>query len=606
MDVCENRKIRVASVNQHGTRGYSNPIIRTNFPQPKVQLLDNSFGATFDGYYFYINATWTTPLDWDERDIQEYVINPQVAKYCEHTTLPPVPIVERRDKFSADIRIFISGFGCLYYFNVTAISRCGVKGIPAVFSVKLECRSIDGFDCPTERPKQPPQVQNLTVTTLSGYNNVRVSWRLPLWNESRPDYYFLIWGPSENFIALDDVENTKLMNDTNLTDVFETEIHVHNITQLYLLGVAPRIGKVIKDPADLRDSAIAFANFLVGESVATDTPNTTNTKGILIGVLLGTAATICIAITIGLTVVRKKLREKQRKRSNFSPNPFYYKCNETSDSPKPDAWEVNRNDLQISEILGEGNFGQVVKATLKGREKPVAVKMLLEYSSVHRPDFLREIQVMKQVGEHENIINMLGCITTSEPPCLIVEHMPKGDLYHYLQNAKTENNLINVDKLLNFSIQIATAMSFLSSKGFVHRDLAARNILLDEGDKIKVGDFGLARFIQDDRIYVCRKGAKLPVKWMAIESIFDLSFSSQSDIWSFGIVLYELITHGSTPYPSFSNEELLPCLKAGYRMPKPTECPEKLYQLMIQCWNAIPNRRPSFDKLKNDLEEMLS
>lgn len=149
---------------------------------------------------------------------------------------------------------------------------------------------------------------------------------------------------------------------------------------------------------------------------------------------------------------------------------------------------------------------------------------------MHRPEFLREIQVMKQVGQHENIINMIGCITTSEPPCLIFEHMPKGDLLHYLQKAKEKNEFILLDKLLKYAIQIATAMNFLSGKGFIHRDLAARNVLLDEGDKIKVGDFGLARFIQDDRIYVCKQGAKLPVKWMAIESIFDLSFSCLSDM----------------------------------------------------------------------------
>ncbi|XP_021367011.1 mitogen-activated protein kinase kinase kinase 12-like [Mizuhopecten yessoensis] len=148
-------------------------------------------------------------------------------------------------------------------------------------------------------------------------------------------------------------------------------------------------------------------------------------------------------------------------------------------------------------------------------------------------------------------------------------------------------------------------IEFLAQKGFVHRDLAARNILVGRDKTVKVGDFGLTRFVYNDAVYVNRKGGRLPLKWMSIEAICELTFSSASDVWSFGVVLFEVVTLGGTPYPTVDMHDLLRLLRQGYRMEKPPNCSWKLYNIMLSCWNELPKARPSFTDLKSTLDGML-
>ncbi|RUS85688.1 hypothetical protein EGW08_006564, partial [Elysia chlorotica] len=205
-------------------------------------------------------------------------------------------------------------------------------------------------------------------------------------------------------------------------------------------------------------------------------------------------------------------------------------------------------------------------------------------------DFLKEIQLMKRVGYHRNVATMLGCCTMREPMCLLVEHLARGDLHNFMRKCRVRSaqvsrpqtqtyvnesaDVINPMDLVKFALDIAKGMTFLSSKGFVHRDLAARNVLVARDKTCKIGDFGLARFIYNDAVYVNRKGGRLPVKWMSVEAIFDQSFSSASDVWSFGILLFELVTLGGVPYPTVPTRDLLRRLQAGYRMPRPDSCRE--------------------------------
>jgi len=156
-----------------------------------------------------------------------------------------------------------------------------------------------------------------------------------------------------------------------------------------------------------------------------------------------------------------------------------------------------------------------------------------------------------------------------------------------------------------FAWQISQGMEYLAKKGFVHRDLAARNVLVGDHKVVKVADFGLTRHVYEERVYQAKRNRKLPLKWMSIEAIFDQTFTTQSDVWAFGVVLWELVTLGGTPYPTINNRELLSLLKGGYRMGKPDTCSEEIYNLMTKCWMESPNERPTFTKIREDLEIMM-
>nr|KAI8741439.1 ephrin type-A receptor 3-like [Biomphalaria glabrata] len=281
-----------------------------------------------------------------------------------------------------------------------------------------------------------------------------------------------------------------------------------------------------------------------------------------------------------------------------------------------DEWELPLTCLKFGPILGSGAFGKVVKgrisrAMLTHRgvaslladygaclqegdtvHATVAIKLLQgDCEGVYRQDFLKEIQLMKKIGYHENIVSMLGCCTLRDPVCLVVEHVGQGDLLNYLKSIRHKlqalpssrrqyvNSIIEIIDpldLLRFAGHITRGMDFLASKGFVHRDLAARNVLVGNNKVCKIGDFGLARYVYDNVVYINRRGGRLPVKWMSEEAIFDLTFSTASDVWSFGIVLFEIVTLGGTPYPTIPTRNLLKELQKGYRMERPVNCSQEL------------------------------
>ncbi|OWA49885.1 Fibroblast growth factor receptor 3 [Hypsibius exemplaris] len=301
-----------------------------------------------------------------------------------------------------------------------------------------------------------------------------------------------------------------------------------------------------------------------------------------------------------------------------------------------DRWELPRSRIEIGEVLGRGAFGEVFKAKIMGSilvntehstvEKHlnfiVAIKLLPAHADGREKDaFLQEIQIMKDIGYHRHIVSLIGCCIESDPIFLVEEYCPLGDLRLYLSSQRQavmtysatdsgigENGIIStitLSDLLSYARQIAIGMEYIHRKGYVHRDLAARNILLFNRTHVKIGDFGLTRYIYEDRIYVVQNAGRLPVKWMAIESIFDLTFTSASDVWAFGVVLFELITLGGTPYPTINNKDLLNELKNGYRMECPDNCPTNLYALMRRCWQVNPERRPAFAELQSELERML-
>ncbi|XP_059837432.1 tyrosine-protein kinase SRK2 [Hypanus sabinus] len=265
-----------------------------------------------------------------------------------------------------------------------------------------------------------------------------------------------------------------------------------------------------------------------------------------------------------------------------------------------DHWEIPRSSLKLVKKLGAGTFGEVWQGVWNDRT-PVAVKTL-KTGTMAKEDFLREAQLMKKL-RHPKLIQLYAVCTIQEPIYIITELMKNGSLLDYLH--KNQGLSLTLSDLLEMSAQVAAGMAFLEAQNYIHRDLAARNVLVGENNICKVADFGLARVFMgdDDNVYEAREGAKFPVKWTAPEAIHSNKFSIKSDVWSFGILLYEIITYGKTPYPGMTNYQVIQELGRGYRMPCPVECPLPLYDIMLECWKQNDYERPTFETLQWKLED---
>lgn len=261
-----------------------------------------------------------------------------------------------------------------------------------------------------------------------------------------------------------------------------------------------------------------------------------------------------------------------------------------------DEWEIPREDIKLEEMLGEGNFGEVWRATWKNK-LTVAVKSM-KPNTMKVDEFLEEAKTLKLL-RHEHLLSLQGVCTEGEPILIVTEMMINGDLRSYLKDK--EGRFINHGDMVFMAKQIASGMTFLEKRNFVHRDLAARNILVGENNYLKVADFGLSRVL-DEEIYSAT-GNKFPVKWTAPEALMEKKFSTKSDVWSFGITLAEIETKGKSPYPAITNRDLAGQLERGYRMPQGKDCPDRLYAVMRKCWEWKPEDRPTFESL---LEEFTS
>ncbi|KAI4878618.1 hypothetical protein NFI96_024185 [Prochilodus magdalenae] len=273
-----------------------------------------------------------------------------------------------------------------------------------------------------------------------------------------------------------------------------------------------------------------------------------------------------------------------------------------------DQWEIPRSSIQLQQKLGAGQFGEVYKG-LWNKTTSVAVKTL-KPGSMDAEDFLREAQIMKKL-RHPKLIQLYAVCTVGEPVYIITELMNNGSLLEYLQ--KDRGAKLRTPDQIEMGAQVAAGMAYLELQNYIHRDLAARNVLVGENNVCKVADFGLARVFKnaadgddtgdEENIYEAKEGTKLPVKWTAPEALNDSRFSIKSDVWSFAILLHEIMTFGQMPYPGLTNYQVVQKLHTGYRMACPPRCPKPLYDIMMECWNDTPADRPTFETLQWKLEE---
>ncbi|KAK2825220.1 hypothetical protein Q7C36_019147 [Tachysurus vachellii] len=262
-----------------------------------------------------------------------------------------------------------------------------------------------------------------------------------------------------------------------------------------------------------------------------------------------------------------------------------------------DAWEIPRESLKLDKKLGAGQFGEVWMATYNKHTK-VAVKTM-KPGSMSVEAFLMEANLMKSL-QHDKLVRLNAVVTKEEPIYIITEFMEKGSLLDFLKS--DEGNRLQLPKLIDFSAQTAEGMAYIERRNYIHRDLRAANILVNKSLVCKIADFGLARIIEDNE-YTAREGAKFPIKWTAPEAINYGSFTIKSDVWSFGILLTEIISYGRTPYPGMTNPEVIRSLERGYRMQRTDSCPQELYDIMLECWKNKPEDRPTFEYLQSVLED---
>ncbi|XP_036015039.1 focal adhesion kinase 1 isoform X19 [Mus musculus] len=266
-------------------------------------------------------------------------------------------------------------------------------------------------------------------------------------------------------------------------------------------------------------------------------------------------------------------------------------------------YEIQRERIELGRCIGEGQFGDVHQGVYLSPENPalaVAIKTCKNCTSDSvREKFLQEALTMRQF-DHPHIVKLIGVITEN-PVWIIMELCTLGELRSFLQVRKYSLDLAS---LILYAYQLSTALAYLESKRFVHRDIAARNVLVSSNDCVKLGDFGLSRYMEDSTYYKASKG-KLPIKWMAPESINFRRFTSASDVWMFGVCMWEILMHGVKPFQGVKNNDVIGRIENGERLPMPPNCPPTLYSLMTKCWAYDPSRRPRFTELKAQLSTIL-
>uniref|UniRef100_A0A674BI58 Protein-tyrosine kinase 6 n=1 Tax=Salmo trutta TaxID=8032 RepID=A0A674BI58_SALTR len=265
-----------------------------------------------------------------------------------------------------------------------------------------------------------------------------------------------------------------------------------------------------------------------------------------------------------------------------------------------DEWELPKEEFTLGDQLGSGFFADVHRGKWKNSIN-VAIK-ILKNDSLNDREFQCEVQILKKL-RHRHLISLFAVCTSSSPYYIITELMEKGNLLNFLRGS--EGSLLDLVSLADMAAQVADGMAYLEQQNSIHRDLAARNVLVGENYICKVADFGLARIIKEP--FYVSEDKKIPYKWSSPEAISHGRFSNKSDVWSFGVLLYEILTYGGIPYPGMScynNNEVYRQIIAGYRMPAPEKCPNFLYKLMLACWSDNPADRPDFKELRSKLENI--
>ncbi|KAL7833053.1 hypothetical protein SRHO_G00300710 [Serrasalmus rhombeus] len=449
----------------------------------------------------------------------------------------------------------------------------------------------------------PPKVTFLRVVDRTS-TSLSLSWAVDHRTSSlHPPHYELMYRMKEDQAEQDFTTYTVLKlerNSVQITDLLPGTKYVFRVQTLTPDG----------HPSS-QSAEHEFETLPLAES------QTQGSSMIVMGAIAGGAVMLLIVVVI-LLLHKRRLNSHVRQRSGGN----YFACPEklqplktyvdphTYEDPCTAvlkfASEIHPNYITKQKVIGAGEFGEVFRGLLKlpGRsEVAVAIKTLKPgYTEKQRQDFLSEASIMGQFS-HQNIIRLEGVVTKFKHAMIITEYMENGALDQYLRDHDGELSSYQLVGMLN---GIAAGMKYLSDMNYVHRDLAARNILVNGNLECKVSDFGLSRVLEDypEGTYTT-SGGKIPIRWTAPEAIAYRKFTSASDVWSFGIVMWEVMASGERPYWDMSNHEVMKAINEGFRLPAPMDCPSAIYQLMLQCWMQDRSKRPRFLDIVNLLDKLL-
>uniref|UniRef100_A0A8C7U6T4 receptor protein-tyrosine kinase n=1 Tax=Oncorhynchus mykiss TaxID=8022 RepID=A0A8C7U6T4_ONCMY len=321
---------------------------------------------------------------------------------------------------------------------------------------------------------------------------------------------------------------------------------------------------------------------------------------------------ILLLTSTAVFIISRRYKHIWPQKNKIYVDPFTYE--DPDQAVHEFAKEIDASYIHIEKVIGIGEFGEVCSGRLRlqgKREIYVAIKSLkAAYSNKQRQDFLSEASIMGQF-DHPNIIRLEGVVTRCKPVMIITEYMENGSLDAFLRK---HDGHFTVIQLVGMLRGIASGMKYLSDMSYVHRDLAARNILVNSNLVCKVSDFGLSRVLQEDpeNAYTTRvtgtyhsPGGKIPIRWTSPEAIAYRKFTPSSDTWSYGVVMWEVMSYGERPYWDMSNQDVIKAIDEGYRLPPPMDCPVCLHQLMLDCWQTERTHRPSFTQILNMLDKLI-
>ncbi|NWH70456.1 EPHA2 protein, partial [Piaya cayana] len=472
-----------------------------------------------------------------------------------------------------------------YTFSVEA--RNGVSPYSSQRSVATTTISVN--------QTEPPRVTSVSMDGRTA-TSLSLSWTVPARQQSRVWKY--------------EVTYSKKV-DENSYSVLRCEG-----TSVTIPKLSPATAYVVRVQALTQDGQGAYSHqheFQTLPEGAESMASAAVISGSIIGVLF---------VVLLLAALLYILRRKRRSRPRQSAEDVYFS---KSDQLKPlktyvdphtyedpnqamlkFTTEIPPSFITRQKVIGAaGEFGEVYKGTLKRgkKEVPVAIKTLkVGYTEKQRVDFLSEATIMGQFC-HQNIIRLEGVVSKYKPFMIITEYMENGALDKFLREKEGEFGVIQLVGMLR---GIAAGMKYLANMNYVHRDLAARNILVNSSLVCKVSDFGLSRVLEDDpEATYTTSGGKIPIRWTAPEAISYRKFTSASDVWSYGIVMWEVMSYGERPYWELSNHEVMKAINEGFRLPAPLDCPSAIYQLMLQCWLQERSRRPKFADIVSILDKLI-
>lgn len=458
-----------------------------------------------------------------------------------------------------------------YSIYILLLRACNVNR-----TEKAQCSSVVMV---SQRTGRKPDADNILNPQLSlvGSNNVEIQWREPQ-------------NPNAVIVSYD-IEYKSVEKETHkyITDCI-TRVEHENSNFRYM------ISKLLPGNYCVRIRATSLA----GVGPYTDLlyfdiplPGKTST---VVNIIVTVVVILVVICSVAFYLWYRRKHQLDSVHLITTCNPDYVGYVE-------DEWEIERDNIKLSQELGQGTFGTVYSGIIKDKQIPCAVKTVHEKADLHdKMEFLNEASVMKSFNDAHHVVRLLGVVSRGVRPLVVMELMARGDLKTFLRSTRDSSTCLTCSEMYRMAAEIADGMAYLSAKKFVHRDLAARNCMVSADHTVKIGDFGMTRDIYETDYYRKETRGLLPVRWMSPESLADGVFSTESDVWSYGIVLWEIATLAEQPYQGLANEQVLQFVINKGTLERPLQCPDLLYDIMEACWKWRPNQRPMFTDIVQKLE----